>query len=90
MHLPETKINANIDVAELTGAEIMIYSSIDDQDFVARLDSRADIHPGDTLELAFDMNKAHFFDVETELRIRHYKGIIIRYYKPRFRAGLIL
>ena len=59
-----------MDVAELTGAELMIYSSIGDQDFVARVDSRGDIHPGDTLELAFDMNKAHFFDVETESRIR--------------------
>ena len=49
----------------------MIYSSIGDQDFVARVDSRGDIHPGDTLDLAFDMNKAHFFDVETESRIRH-------------------
>jgi multiple sugar transport system ATP-binding protein len=65
-----SKINANVDVAELTGAELMIYSSIGDQDFVARVDSRGDIHPGDTLELAFDMNKAHFFDTESELRIR--------------------
>jgi multiple sugar transport system ATP-binding protein len=65
-----SKINATVDVAELTGAELMIYSSIADQDFVARVDSRGDIHPGDTIELAFDMNKAHFFDVETESRIR--------------------
>ena len=47
-----TKITANVDVAELTGAELMIYSSIDGQDFVARLDSRADIHPGDALDLS--------------------------------------
>jgi multiple sugar transport system ATP-binding protein len=37
---------------------------------VARLDSRADVHPGDTVDLAFDLNKAHFFDTETESRIR--------------------
>ncbi|MCM3767342.1 ABC transporter ATP-binding protein [Neobacillus niacini] len=65
-----TKVKVNIDVAELTGAELMIYSSLDNQDFVARLDSRADVKPGDTLELAFDLNKAHFFDSETELRVR--------------------
>ncbi len=65
-----SKISAHIDVAELTGAETMIYSSISGQDFVARVDSRTDIKPGDKLELAFDMNKAHFFDVETEKRIR--------------------
>jgi len=65
-----TKINAKVDVAELTGAELMIYSSLGDQDFVSRVDSRGDIHPGDTIELAFDMNKAHFFDVDNEFRIR--------------------
>ncbi|WML49673.1 sn-glycerol-3-phosphate ABC transporter ATP-binding protein UgpC [Neobacillus sp. PS3-34] len=65
-----SKILANIDVSELTGAETMIYSSIGGQDFVARVDSRTDIKPGDKLELAFDMNKAHFFDAESEMRIR--------------------
>jgi multiple sugar transport system ATP-binding protein len=65
-----TKIKANIDVAELTGAELMVYSSIGGQDFVARLDSRADVHPGQTVDLAFDLNKAHFFDADTESRIR--------------------
>lgn len=67
----DTKISVTIDVAELTGAELMIYSTLNDQDFVARLDSRSDIRPGDKLELAFNLNKAHFFDVDTELRIRH-------------------
>jgi multiple sugar transport system ATP-binding protein len=67
---PGTKILAHIDVAELTGAELMIYSTFGEQDFVARLDSRADLRPGDNLELAFDLNKAHFFDVDTESRIR--------------------
>ncbi|MDP4171640.1 MAG: ATP-binding cassette domain-containing protein, partial [Bacillota bacterium] len=65
-----SKINATIDVSELTGAETMIYSSIGGQDFVARIDSRTDIKPGDKLELAFDMNKSHFFDAVTEVRIR--------------------
>lgn len=63
-------INAKIDVAELMGAETMLYSSITGQDFVARVDSRTDVKPGQTLKLAFDMNKSHFFDVESELRIR--------------------
>lgn len=63
-------IKATIDVSELTGAETMIYSSFEGQDFVARVDSRTDIKPGETIELAFDMNKVHFFDTETEIRIR--------------------
>lgn len=65
-----SKFTAKIDVAELTGAETMIYSSMAGQDFVARLDSRSNFKPGEKLELAFDMNKVHFFDAQTEARIR--------------------
>ncbi|MFZ3577329.1 ABC transporter ATP-binding protein [Virgibacillus sp. DJP39] len=67
---PETKITASIEVAELMGAETYLYSKVNEQDFVARIDSRTDIDGGEQLELAFDMNKAHFFNPEDELRIR--------------------
>ncbi|MBD1221702.1 ABC transporter ATP-binding protein [Virgibacillus halodenitrificans] len=66
----DTAITATIDVAELMGAESYLYSKINDQDFVARVDSRTDINGGENITLAFDMNSAHFFDAETELRIR--------------------
>ncbi|AIY04471.1 sugar ABC transporter, ATP-binding protein [Planococcus sp. PAMC 21323] len=69
-HSPHTKLQAYIDVAELMGAEIILYSKIDDQDFVARVDSRFNVEAESTIELAFDMNKAHFFDGDSELRIR--------------------
>ncbi|KIL09905.1 sn-glycerol-3-phosphate ABC transporter ATP-binding protein UgpC [Bacillus safensis] len=65
-----TKINANVEVAELMGAETMLYSSIDDQSFIARVDSRTDVQAGQSIPLAINMNKAHFFDSATELRIR--------------------
>ncbi|MGM7700127.1 ABC transporter ATP-binding protein [Pseudalkalibacillus sp. Hm43] len=64
-----TKISAVIDVAELMGAETYLYSTVADQNFIARVDSRTDIQNGQKLELAFDMNKCHFFDAETEKRI---------------------
>ncbi|WP_284139511.1 MULTISPECIES: sn-glycerol-3-phosphate ABC transporter ATP-binding protein UgpC [unclassified Virgibacillus] len=66
---PETKITAHVDVAELMGAETFLYSKINNQDFIARVDSRTDIQGGQSIELALDMNSAHFFDTETELRI---------------------
>ncbi|MFT4415892.1 ABC transporter ATP-binding protein [Fredinandcohnia humi] len=66
-----SKVTAQIEVAELMGAETMLYSQVSGQEFVARVDSRTDIKPGQSLELAFDMNKAHFFDADTELRIRN-------------------
>ncbi|WP_071459053.1 ABC transporter ATP-binding protein [Bacillus massilinigeriensis] len=65
-----TAVKLHVDVAELLGAETMVYTTVEGQDIVARVDSRTDIKPGETLELAFDMNKAHFFDSETEVRIR--------------------
>ncbi|MGD6801456.1 sn-glycerol-3-phosphate ABC transporter ATP-binding protein UgpC [Rossellomorea vietnamensis] len=65
-----SKIRAKIEVSELTGAETMLYSRLGDQDFVARVDSRTDVEAGQTIDLAFDMNKTHFFDAETEDRIR--------------------
>jgi len=62
--------NAKVDVFELTGAESLIYSTLANKEFVARLDSRANLSAGSSVQLAFDMNKAHFFDKDTESRIR--------------------
>ncbi|MBB5173264.1 ABC transporter ATP-binding protein [Texcoconibacillus texcoconensis] len=67
---PDTSLEALIDVAELMGAESILYSKIGEQDFVARVDSRADVSGGQNIKLALDMNKVHFFDPDTELRIR--------------------
>lgn len=51
------------------GSESYLYSKVNDQEFIARVDSRSDIQGGDKIELAIDMNKVHFFDKDTELRI---------------------
>jgi multiple sugar transport system ATP-binding protein len=67
---PGSTVTATIDVAELMGAESYLYSKIDEQDFVARVDSRTDVSGGKKLNLAFDMANAHFFDADTEERIR--------------------
>jgi multiple sugar transport system ATP-binding protein len=66
----DTTVKATIEVSELMGAETMLYSNIAGINFVARVDSRTDIKPNQTIELAFDMNKSHFFDKNSELRIR--------------------
>lgn len=65
----DTKTTAYIDVSELMGAETYLYTKINEQDFIARVDSRTDIESGQTIDLAFDMNKAHFFDIDSEQRI---------------------
>lgn len=63
-------VSVQVDVSELTGAETMVYSSLEGQNFVARLSAETSIRPGEQVNLAFSMDKVHFFDKETELRIR--------------------
>lgn len=69
-HFPKTKIRAGVDVAELMGAEILLYSKVDGQNFVTRVDARFNVEAGQSLDMAFDMEKVHFFDKDTELRIK--------------------
>jgi ABC-type sugar transport system ATPase subunit len=63
-------LDVKVHVSELLGSETLIYSKIGSQDFVARIDSRANISVNATIKLAIDMNKAIFFDKTTEKRIR--------------------
>lgn len=67
---PETLIKVNIEVAELMGAESMLYLSLGEDELVARVDVRDQHQPGEEVELALDMAKAHFFDKDTEQVIR--------------------
>lgn len=64
-----TTIDATIDVAELLGAETIVYSNIEGQTFVSRIDASVEVKPGQVLPLAINMDKSHFFDKETESRI---------------------
>src|SRR5699024_10612268 len=63
---PESTMETKITVAELTGAESILYIDVGGTEMVAVVDARDYHEPGQTLEVAFNMNKAHFFDVETE------------------------
>ena len=65
----DAKVILKVDISELLGAETLIYARVINQPIVARVKARVDIHTNDEVELAFDMNKCHFFDPATELRI---------------------
>lgn len=69
---PESKVKVKVDVVELLGAEALINGIMHAQHIVAKVPARVDIHMGDEVVLAFDMEKAHFFDIETEQRIKKY------------------
>ncbi len=67
---PNAQVDFKVDVAELLGSETNISAKVNDHNVIARVDARTDIHIGDTINLVLDMNKAHFFDEETEDVIR--------------------
>ncbi|TDM48499.1 sn-glycerol-3-phosphate ABC transporter ATP-binding protein UgpC [Macrococcoides goetzii] len=67
----KTSFDSTVTVSELLGSEVMIYSQLEGQEFISKVDARNDLYPGDKITLAFDMNKAHFFDAETTVRIKN-------------------
>ena len=69
--LSDSIVKLKVDVAELLGAETNIYAKVGESDIVAKVNARDDLHIGDDIELAFDLEKVHFFDPETELRLKN-------------------
>lgn len=63
---PEALVNARITVSELLGAETMLYVTTNETEYIARVDARDYSEAGTDITLAFNMNKGHFFDKETE------------------------
>ncbi len=63
---PESTVRSEVVVSELLGAETMLYTRIGDTEFISKVDARDFHSPGETIDLSFNINKAHFFDKETE------------------------
>ena len=63
---PESVLTAKISVSELLGAESHLYCAVGSSEFVAKVDARDHMNTGSSIKLGFDLNKAHYFDVETE------------------------
>ena len=57
---------STVRVYELLGAEVYLYFDLDEFPITARVDSRTTARPGDTIKFAFDIEKIHVFDKETE------------------------
>ncbi|MNY74987.1 hypothetical protein D3C86_2141510 [compost metagenome] len=57
-------------MAELTGAEFMLYVNVGGHELVLRAGTLHDYHSGDNLAIQFEMDKSHFFDADTEIAIR--------------------
>lgn len=67
--MSDSVVTARVEVVELLGSETLLYLIIDDVDFIARVNPRTKAQIGDLVKIAFDTNKAHLFDKETEKTI---------------------
>ena len=63
---PEAIVNCEVVVSELLGAETMLYSKIGKQEFISRVGVSETYRLGDQIDLSFNLNKAHFFDKDTQ------------------------
>jgi multiple sugar transport system ATP-binding protein len=62
----DSTVKAYIDVVELLGSETFLYMNIDGVNCIAKVDPRSTARAGDTIKIALDTNRLHFFDKETE------------------------
>ena len=59
-------LDVKVDVAELLGASTNIYTTISGYNVCAVVKPRNDLRMSQSIKLAFDMDKCHLFDIETE------------------------
>jgi multiple sugar transport system ATP-binding protein len=66
-----TSFNATVGVSELLGSEVLLYFDFAGTSVTAKISQSDKIGIGDNIEFAFDINKIHLFDKETEQAIVH-------------------
>jgi len=64
-----SRATLTVDVTEPMGASVYAYLLAGDTPIVADLEAETRAKDGQTLEVAFDMSKAHLFDPETEIAL---------------------
>lgn len=62
----DSTVKAYVDVVELLGSETYLYLNVAGINMIARVDPRSTARAGDTIKIAFDTNRLHFFDKDTE------------------------
>jgi multiple sugar transport system ATP-binding protein len=66
---PETVVRTTVDVVEPMGAEIILYLSAGSASLVARVDVHTKAKELQSIDMVFDMEKAHLFEKESEVAI---------------------
>lgn len=67
--MADSLVEARIELTENLGSETYLYMVVDDVDFTARVNPRTKARAGDIIKMAFDTNRIHLFDKETEKTI---------------------
>jgi len=63
-------VDAQVDVTELMGNEVIVHLLAGDHQFLARIDPRTSFRVGNTVRVVMNMHNCHIFDQETEEAIR--------------------
>ncbi|MFW6115771.1 MAG: ABC transporter ATP-binding protein [Chloroflexota bacterium] len=63
-------VEAEVDVTELMGDEVVVYLKKGDAEFLGRFDPRTEAKVGKKMSAAFNMDRMHIFDRATEEAIR--------------------
>ena len=63
-------VEAKVDVTELMGNEVIVYLVTEGTEFLGRFDPRTGARVGNTVPVAFNMDRMHIFDKQTEMAIR--------------------
>jgi multiple sugar transport system ATP-binding protein len=58
-------LEADVDVTESMGNELILYLLLDGKQLLARVDPRTDTRPGQNIQVAMDIDRLHTFDPET-------------------------
>lgn len=67
--MPDSIVNARVEVVEMLGSETLLHMFIDDIGCTARVNPRTKTRSGDIVKIAIDTNRVHLFDKETEKTI---------------------
>jgi multiple sugar transport system ATP-binding protein len=68
--ITQARVEVKVDVTELMGNEVIAYLVTDNTEFLGRFDPRTGARVGSKMQVAFNMERMHIFDKQTEMAIR--------------------
>ena len=67
--VPDLTFTAGVEVAEQLGSEILLDLKVGDGAMVASVEPTVRVKPGESIQLAMNPERMHFFDAKTEAAI---------------------